>query len=254
MAQTKDGYLWIAKTGDSCALTACASSHGLLRGANVCWPHSLLGPGASDSSPWIGMGYSISHWRSGELINYRKSSGRIEAVAADSDGAVWFVRTQAADGMGPVCRIKPEQLQRYGKAEGIPFPIALRLNITDSGEIWIGGYRELCRWKNRIVVRVRLCKWVRRPETFASLKAVATGEPGPSGLGLSNFGKLGCRGLRVFHTCAGGFRLASIRLEPNLVQHGLDLRVRHKHFPSQAGSVVFHHDGDWCLVQPHVNG
>jgi hypothetical protein len=122
MAQTKDGYLWIAKTGDSYALMVCASSHGLIRGANVCWPQSLLGPGASDGSLWIGTGYSISHWRSSELINYRKSSGRIEAIAEDSDGAVLFVRKQAADGMGPVCRIKPEQLQRYGKLKEFPFP------------------------------------------------------------------------------------------------------------------------------------
>jgi signal transduction histidine kinase/ligand-binding sensor domain-containing protein len=178
MAQTKDGYLWIATDG------------GLVRFDGVrfvSWtPPSgerLLDPrvfsvlAARDGSLWIGTGYSISHWQSGELTNYRQLSGRIEAIAEDTDGAVWFVRTQITDGMGPVCRIKREQLQCYGKAEGIPFPIAVQLEIANSGELWIGGYSELCRWKPGSSG----CSFANgspRPETFATLKAVATGRDG----------------------------------------------------------------------------
>ena len=140
MAQTMDGYLWIGTDG------------GLLRFDGVRFvpwsPPSgqrLLDPrvfsllGARDGSLWIGTGYSISRWRNGELLNYPQLSGRIEAIAGDTDGAVWFVRTQITDSMGPLCRIQREQLQCYGKDEGIPFPIAVQLSAGDSGDLWIGG-------------------------------------------------------------------------------------------------------------------
>ncbi len=179
MAQTKDGYLWIGTDG------------GLVRFDGVRFvpwsPPSgqrLLDPrvfsllGAEDGSLWIGTGYSISQWRRGELINYPQLSGRIEAIAEDKDGAVWFARTQIIDSMGPVCRIKNGQLTCYGKAEGIPFPIALHLSMAGSGELWIGGYSELCLWKPGSTCSSHLADRSHRPETFASLKAIANGQDG----------------------------------------------------------------------------
>ncbi len=179
IAQTKDGYLWIG------------TDAGLVRFDGVrfvAWsPPSgqrLLDPrvfsllAARDGSLWIGTGYSISEWRRGELINRQQLSGRIEAIAEDSEGAVWFVRTQITDGMGPICRIKSEQLKCYGKAEGIPFPIAVQLSAGNSGELWIGGYSELCRWKPGSPCSNYVGNGSHRPETFASLKAIATGGDG----------------------------------------------------------------------------
>ena len=189
IVQTKDGYLWIGTDG------------GLVRFDGVRFvPWSpppgerLLDPrvftllGARDGSLWIGTGYSISHWRTGELINYQQLSGRIEAIAEDSDGAVWFVRTQITDGMGPVCRIKSEQLQCYGKAEGIPFPMATQLSVGNSGELWIGGYSELCRWKPGSSSSSYFANGSHRPETFASLKAIATAPDGTVWASLARSG------------------------------------------------------------------
>ena len=179
IVQTKDGYLWIGTDG------------GLVRFDGVRFvpwsPPSgkrLLDPrvfsllAAGDGSLWIGTGYSISHWLGGELINYPQLSGRIEDLAEDTDGAVWLARTQITDGMGPVCRIQSEQLQCYGKAEGIPFEIATRLSIGSSGDLWIGGYSELCRWKPGSSCSANFASGPHRPETFASIKAIATGRDG----------------------------------------------------------------------------
>ena len=148
ITQTKDGYLWIG------------TDLGLVRFDGVrfvAWSpppgERLLDPrissllAARDGSLWIGTGYSISHWLSGRLINYPQLSGRIEAIAEAADSTVWFVRTQITDDMGPLCRISNEQFHCYGQPEGIPFPIALKLITGNSGELWIGGYDELCRWK-----------------------------------------------------------------------------------------------------------
>jgi len=178
ITQTKDGYLWIG------------TDLGLVRFDGVrfvTWNspsgERLLDPrvfsllAARDGSLWIGTGYGISHWLSGKLINYPQLSGRIEAIAEDADGTVWLVRNQVTDGKGPLCRIRNEQFQCYGEAEGIPFPIAVKLTMGSSGDLWIGGYDELCRWQQSSTSSC-LGSGKHRPETFASLRGVATGGNG----------------------------------------------------------------------------
>src|SRR5262249_19721047 len=105
-------------------------------------------------------------------------TGRIEAIQEDADGAVWFVRTQITDGAGPLCRIQQEQVKCYGEAEGIPFPIALHLSVGNSGDLWIGGYSELCRWKPGARPTTCLTNEAHRPETFASLRAITMAQDG----------------------------------------------------------------------------
>jgi len=178
MTQTADGYLWFG------------TNIGLVRFDGVrfiTWNpppgerlldsrvFSLLG--ARDGSLWIGTGYSISHWKEGGLVNYPQLSGRIEALVEDSEGSIWLARTQATDGMGPVCRIKDEQLRCFGVAEGIPFPLAIHLEKSDSGELWVGGYSELSRWKPGSHTTY-FANTLRRPETFASLRAIVRGADG----------------------------------------------------------------------------
>lgn len=178
ITQTKDGYLWIG------------TDVGLVRFDGVRFVpwnppagERLLDPrvfsllAARDGSLWIGTGYGISHWVSGKLINYPQLSGRIEAIGEEGDGSVWFVRTQITDGMGPLCQISREHWQCYGEAEGVPFPIALKLIVGGSRELLIGGYDEPCRWEPDASSSC-LTTGVHRPETFASLKGFAPGANG----------------------------------------------------------------------------
>jgi signal transduction histidine kinase/streptogramin lyase len=76
--------------------------------------------------------------------------------------------------MGPLCQIQNEQLKCYGKAEGIPFPIALHIATANSGELWVGGYSELCRWKPGSSCESYFTNGTRAPETFESLRGIAT--------------------------------------------------------------------------------
>jgi signal transduction histidine kinase/ligand-binding sensor domain-containing protein len=178
IAQTSDGYLWIGThTGlmrfDGVRFTRWSPPAGKrLLDSRI---YSLLG--ARDGSLWIGTGYSISHWRDGDLVNYSQLSGRIESIVEDDGGAVWLARTQATDGMGPLCRIGNAQLQCYGVGEGIPFASAIRLETGSSGELWVGGYSELCRWKPGSC-KSYFTNTSRRPETFASFRGIATGTDG----------------------------------------------------------------------------
>ena len=178
IAQTTDGYLWIG------------TNIGLVRFDGVRFApwnppagtrlldnriFSLLG--THDGSLWIGTGYSISRWKDGELTNYPELSGRIESIVEGADGEVWLVRTQGVDKMGPLCQVKDERSHCYGASDGIPFPLAIKLGRDSSGELWVGGYSELCRWKPGSCTSY-FANASRHPETFASLRSIATGSHG----------------------------------------------------------------------------
>jgi signal transduction histidine kinase/ligand-binding sensor domain-containing protein len=178
VTQTTDGYLWIGTNTGLVRFDGVRfSSWNPPAGKRLLDPRIFSLLGTHDGSLWIGTGYGISHWKDGELVNYPQLNGRIESVVEDTDGAVWLVRTQSTDGMGPLCRIKDEQLRCYGVTDGIPFPLAIRLERGNSGELWVGGYSELCRWKPGSS-STYFSSVSRRPETFASLKGIATGTDG----------------------------------------------------------------------------
>ena len=179
ITQTTDGYLWIGTNiglvrFDGVRFTTWNPPTGRrLLDSRI---FSLLG--TRDGSLWIGTGYSIARWKDGELTNYPELSGRIESIVEDDEGAVWLVRTQPTDKTGPLCRIKKdERLRCYGMSDGIPFALAIQLSKGNSGELWIGGYSELCRWKPGSCISY-FAKASRRPETFASLRGIATAADG----------------------------------------------------------------------------
>jgi signal transduction histidine kinase/ligand-binding sensor domain-containing protein len=178
VTQTSDGYLWI---GTNVGLVRFDGVHftslSLPTGERLPDPRVFSLLGAHDGSLWIGTGYSLSHWRAGHLANFPQLSGRIESIVEDSDDAVWLVRTQVTDGMGPVCRIKDERTKCFGASDGIPFASALQVANASSGGLWVVGYTELCHWTPRSCTSY-FSKAPQRPETFASLKAIATGKDG----------------------------------------------------------------------------
>jgi len=178
LAQTTDGYLWLG------------TNIGLVRldgvrfipwnapsGQRLSDPRVFSLVGAHDGSLWIGTGYGIDHWSKGQLIHYPQISGRIESVVEDAAGTVWLVRTQATDGKGPLCSIKDDQIECYGADKGIPFLSAIQLQKGSPGDLWVAGYYELCRW-TRESSATYFGQGRRRPETFASVRAIATSNDG----------------------------------------------------------------------------
>lgn len=177
LTQTADGYLWI---GTSIGLVRFDgvrfSAWNPPAGQRLFDPRVFSILAAHDGSLWIGAGYGVARLSNRNLIHYPQITGRIESMVEDADGTVWLVRTQSTDGMGPLCSIKDERTQCYGPANGIPFPLAIKLQTGSSGELWVGGYYELCRWKAGTCSAYLTRR--RHPETFASLRGVAAARDG----------------------------------------------------------------------------
>jgi signal transduction histidine kinase/ligand-binding sensor domain-containing protein len=179
ITQTADGYLWIG------------TNLGLVRFDGVRFVQWSPPPGqhlldsrifslvgSRDGSLWIGTGYSLSRWKDGELTNYSKLSGRIEALL-ENNGSVWAARTQMSDELGPLCRVGSAPLHCYGTSDQVPFPNVLQLATSDDGEIWLAGYSELCRWKPG-EAGIYFPNRTGRPEGYALFKGIASSSDGSS--------------------------------------------------------------------------
>jgi signal transduction histidine kinase/ligand-binding sensor domain-containing protein len=178
VAQTADGYLWVG------------TNVGLVRfdgvrfipweprsGQRLSDPRVFALVGGREGSLWVGTGRGIYRLKNGELTRYPQITGRIESVVEDAAGTVWLVRTQPTDEKGPLCSIKNDQVQCYGTANGVPFPLAINVQSGSAGELWISGYDELCRWATSSSTSY-FGHQRKRPETFASLKGIATSTDG----------------------------------------------------------------------------
>jgi len=182
-AQTADGYLWIGTTLGLVRFDGVRFSNwNPPAGQQLLDPRVFSLLAARDGSLWIGTGYSVSHWSQGRLTNYKQISGRVEALAEDAKGAVWLVRTQMVDPMGPVCRIDNAGVKCYGEHDGLPSFFPVFLDRSDSQDLWVGGYwedgySELARWKPG-APPVEIRRGEKHIEGVAALKAIAGGRGG----------------------------------------------------------------------------
>jgi signal transduction histidine kinase/ligand-binding sensor domain-containing protein len=148
VVQTTDGYLWIGTYAglvrfDGVRFVPWASLNDKpLPDYRI---YSLLA--TEDGSLWIGTGNGLARWKAGELTNFGKPGGRINAILEDLDRNVWIARSQIPDHGGPLCRVSGNDPRCFGQADGIPLPTAMRLAKDNSGSILIGGSEGLCRWK-----------------------------------------------------------------------------------------------------------
>jgi ligand-binding sensor domain-containing protein/signal transduction histidine kinase len=146
--QTTDGYLWIGTPDgllrfDGVRFVPWTSPDGRqLPRSDI---KSLLG--ARDGSLWIGTGRGLARWKNGELVSYPGTKDWVTSIIEDRDGTIWLVRSQLADATGPLCKVTGDHVQCFGQADGIPVPSASHLVEDLSGNLWIGSYRGLCRWK-----------------------------------------------------------------------------------------------------------
>ena len=145
IAQTRDGFLWLA------------TDFGLQRFDGVrfaSWepPAGSSLPGVvvrllatRDGSLWIGMDQGLARWNHGVLSAYRELDGQyVYALAEDRDGAVW-AGTNGGRGNARLCSIQGETVDCKGD-DGALGRFVLSLHEDDAGDLWVGAATGVWRW------------------------------------------------------------------------------------------------------------
>jgi signal transduction histidine kinase/ligand-binding sensor domain-containing protein len=198
ITQTTDGYVWIGTPAglmrfdgvrfvvwnprDGEAFSASKSVYSLLAGR--------------DGSLWIGTATNLARLKDGRLVNYTDGRGRINAIAEDRGGAVWFTRSRVADEGGGLCQVRGEQVRCYGKTDGFPLRTGGPLMAAADGTIWVGNANALVQWSGGSA-NTHMTRQLRPSASLSGVVTVAAASDGAVWAGLSRTGPgLGLQQLR----------------------------------------------------------
>jgi len=149
IAQTTDGFLWIA------------TAQGLMRfdgvrfvpwqppqGQNLPGTHFSALLGSRDGSLWIGTTRGLARWKDGQLRTYTdlEHPAGISAIIEDDSRTIWATRYGQYAREAPLCSITEETLRCFGKKDGLPVGYGLGLTHDSEGNIWFGS-KVLIRWR-----------------------------------------------------------------------------------------------------------
>ena len=155
MAQTPDGYLWLA------------SEFGLFRFDGVrfiAWqpptgqhlpnkPYSLLV--THDGVLWIGTYAGLVSWNGGKLTGYPEiGEAFVTSLLEDRDGTVW---AGTLEQQGRLCAIRSGHAQCYGQ-DGAFGGFVWSLGEDGSGSLWAGADSGLWQWKPGLPKRYAMGK------------------------------------------------------------------------------------------------
>jgi len=149
IAQTTDGYIWIAAGGgllrfDGVTMTPVLSQKSFPTNMGINW---LLG--SRDGSLWMATyrGELSRLNRDGDAFSFPIKRGSVESILEDHAGTIWITRKYLGGIEGALCRVVGDDLKCYGrdKSDGNPAQIGSSLAADSSGDIWF-GCQMLCRW------------------------------------------------------------------------------------------------------------
>ena len=147
MAQTPDGYLWLA------------SEFGLFRSDGVSFvpwqppagqqlpesPYSLLV--TRDGNLWIGTFAGLASWKDGKLTRYPELQGLfVTSLLEDREGTVWGGAMGSSPGTVRLCAIGSGSVRCYGQ-DGALGSFVWSLGEDSSGALWAGAESGLWHWK-----------------------------------------------------------------------------------------------------------
>ncbi len=146
IAQTPDGYLWLA------------TEFGLVRFDGVRhvqwrppanqelpsnWIFSLLV--SRDGTLWIGTANGVASWKDGRLTHYAELAGRqVFKLLEDREGSVWVSGGSVSGGR--LCAIRNGSVQCFGD-DGSFGRVVFNLYEDSKGNLWAGVKDGLWRWK-----------------------------------------------------------------------------------------------------------
>ena len=146
IAQTPDGYLWLA------------TEFGVFRfdgvravpweppaGEHLPTNDIRSLQGARDGRLWIGTFRGLASFKDGKLTHYPELDGQvIEWLLEDREGTIWVAGW--APSAGRLCRIQNGQTQCWGEDGRFGFGVT-PLYEDSAGNVWAGAMNGLWRWK-----------------------------------------------------------------------------------------------------------
>ena len=149
MAQTPDGYLWLATEfgmfrSDGVRFVPWKPPPGQQLPEN---PYALLV--TRDGTLWIGTFAGLASWNNGKLTQYPEvGTGFITSLLEDQEGTVWAgaMGGSRGDPTGRLCAIQNGGAQCYGQ-DGAFGGFVWSLGEDSSGALWAGAESGLWRWK-----------------------------------------------------------------------------------------------------------
>jgi PAS domain S-box-containing protein len=146
MAQTADGYLWLASQqglarfdGEKFALWQPPAGQRL-----PSFPYSLMA--SRDGTLWIGTYAGPARWDGVNLTVYPPLGQRfVTSLLEDREGNVW-AGTATAEGKGELCEFRGGRAECHG-ADGGFGTLIWSLAEDSSGALWVGADSGLWRWK-----------------------------------------------------------------------------------------------------------
>lgn len=220
IAQTPDGYLWLA------------TQSGVVRFDGVRTVPLPLAPGqqlpstsvgallaARDGTLWIGTVDRLVSWKNGQLTEYPSLARRtVLALLQDRAGTVWV--GGLAGPAGPLCAIRADGPTCYGDDGSLGTVVASLYEDID-GSMWVGAATGLWRWTPGPPTRY----WA------TPISRAGQMTQGDHGAGLV--------------VAAGGVRRISGKTVTDYPLHGVPL-------PSSAGTVLRDRDGGlWIGTTAH---
>jgi ligand-binding sensor domain-containing protein/signal transduction histidine kinase len=144
ISQTPDGYLWVG------------TWNGTFRFDGVRFvPWSPPAPASNDiyvfvpaksGGFWINDGLGLSHIRGNRIVSHINLSARPVHIVEEEDGSLWA--TMDRPGSSPLlCHAKGQEVQCFGKADGLAIQSAVSILSDGTGGFWIGGDTSLIHWK-----------------------------------------------------------------------------------------------------------
>jgi PAS domain S-box-containing protein len=144
MAQTPDGYLWMATErglarfdGEKFVLWQPPAGKHLPNN-----PYSLLV--SRDGTLWMGTFYGLASWNGTELVEYPELKREfVTSLLEDRDGTIWAGTLASKGGL---CEIRHGRAQCHGR-DGVFGTLVWSLAEDASGALWIGADTGLWRWR-----------------------------------------------------------------------------------------------------------
>jgi signal transduction histidine kinase/ligand-binding sensor domain-containing protein len=178
ITQTADGYVWIGTLSGLVRFDGVRFVPWTLpTNLRLASPSVFSLLGSRDGSLLIGTGTGLLRLKNNQLIRIGSSQSRIENIEEDAQGRVWIARGRISDKLGPFCRLEGEDLQCYGKSDGVTATSAGVVTSDASGNIWVGSTNMLTRWQANSI-RVLQIPALKHSEGLTGINGLAADSTG----------------------------------------------------------------------------